>query len=66
MSWSVGYVLEDAWPGAGHVLALPTDRPVPAMQTQAGDHPAHELTAELSAAVTALGQRMNAIFLWCS
>ncbi|SEU41903.1 amino acid adenylation domain-containing protein, partial [Myxococcus fulvus] len=46
--------------GANHVLALPTDRPVPPMQTQAGaTHPVR-LSPEVSSAVTALGQQLGA------
>ncbi|MCK8504202.1 non-ribosomal peptide synthase/polyketide synthase, partial [Myxococcus fulvus] len=46
--------------GANHVLALPTDRPVPPMQTQAGaTHPVR-LSPEVSSAVAALGQQLGA------
>ncbi len=46
--------------GSNHVLALPTDRPVPAMQTQAGSTYPVRLSPAVSSAVTTFGQRMGA------
>ncbi|MCP3062578.1 non-ribosomal peptide synthase/polyketide synthase [Myxococcus sp. K38C18041901] len=46
--------------GANQVLALPTDRPVPPMQTQAGTTHPVRLSPEVSSAVTALGQQLGA------
>ncbi|MCP3170216.1 non-ribosomal peptide synthetase, partial [Myxococcus qinghaiensis] len=46
--------------GSNHVLALPTDRPVPAMQTQAGSTHPVRLSPAVSSAVTTFGQRMGA------
>ncbi|TQF10664.1 amino acid adenylation domain-containing protein, partial [Myxococcus llanfairpwllgwyngyllgogerychwyrndrobwllllantysiliogogogochensis] len=46
--------------GANHVLTLPTDRPVPAMQTQAGSTYPVRLSPAVSSAVTTFSQHMGA------